>query len=136
VEKARTGKQQVIVLPPAIDESAADAKDQKIIRKEVVQAIAKQRARFDSALKKGYATVLDQYLQQVHGKLEASKDWEHVQCKQLLHELITKIERICVQFDDHKQEIFNLVQVLKTLFLCTQTDKEMVEEYSRDFKSL
>jgi hypothetical protein len=47
------GKQQVIVLPPLIDQAAADMEDQKIIRKEAVQAIAKQRARLDSALKKG-----------------------------------------------------------------------------------
>jgi len=41
-----------------------------------------------------------------------------------------------VGFDDHKQEIFNLVQALKTLFLYTQSDKETVEEYSHNFKSL
>jgi hypothetical protein len=39
-------------------------------------------------------------------------------------------------FDNHKQEIFNLVQVLKMLFLYTQTDTETVEEYSLKFKSL
>ena len=39
-------------------------------------------------------------------------------------------------FDDHKQEIFNLVQALKTLFLYTQCEKETVEEYSHNFKSL
>jgi hypothetical protein len=43
-EKVRRGKQQVIVLPPAIDQLAADIKDQKIIRKKAVQAIAKQKA--------------------------------------------------------------------------------------------
>jgi hypothetical protein len=80
--------------------------------------------------------VWDQCSQQVRDKLEASKDWECMQCKQLLHELITKIERICVGFDIHKQKIFNLVQVLKTLFLYLQTDKETVEEYSQIFKSL
>jgi len=31
-----------------------------------------------------------------------------------------------VGFNDHKQEIFNLVQSLKTLFLYTQSDKETV----------
>jgi hypothetical protein len=53
-----------------------------------------------------------------------------------LHNLITKIERICIRFDDHKQEIFNLVQALKTLFLHTQGERESVEEYSRNLKSL
>ncbi len=47
-----------------------------------------------------------------------------------------KVERICVGFDDHKQEVFNLVQALKTLFLYTQGEKEPVEEYGRNFKSL
>ena len=39
-------------------------------------------------------------------------------------------------FDDHKQEVFNLVQSLKTLFLYAQSDKETVEEYGRNFRSL
>ena len=47
-----------------------------------------------------------------------------------------KIEKICVGFDDHKQEVFNLVQSLKTLFLYTQSNKETVEEYGRNFRSL
>ncbi len=54
----------------------------------------------------------------------------------MLHKLITKIEQICVGFDDYKQEIFNLVQALKTLFLYTQGEKEGVDKYSRNFKSL
>ena len=65
----------------------------------------------------------------MRGKLEASNDWERTQREQSLHELISKIERICVGFDDHNQELFNLVQALKTLFLYTQTNKETVEEY-------
>jgi hypothetical protein len=36
----------------------------------------------------------------------------------------------------HKQEVFNLVQSLKTLFLYTQSDKETVEEYGCNFRSL
>ena len=39
-------------------------------------------------------------------------------------------------FVNHKQEVFNLVQSLKTLFLYTQSDKETVEEYGRNFRSL
>jgi hypothetical protein len=78
----------------------------------------------------------DQCLQQVCNKLEASNDWESVQFKQLLHKLITKIGRICVGFDDCKQEIINLVHMLKMLFLYTQTDEETVEEYLQSFKSL
>ena len=47
-----------------------------------------------------------------------------------------KVERICVSFNDHKQEVFNLVQALKLLFLYMQRLKETVEEYGRNFKSL
>ena len=64
------------------------------------------------------------------------KNWEAMQKEQSLHELILKVERICAAFDDHKQEVFNLVQAFKTLFLYTQGKKEMVEEYGRNFKSL
>ena len=92
--------------------------------------------KLDSVLKKGYATMWDQCPQEVRNKLEVSDDWERTQREQLLHDLIGKIKQICVGFDDHKQEIFNLVQALKTLFLYTQTDKETVEEYARNFKSL
>ncbi len=54
---------------------------------------------------------------------------------QSLHELIQKIERICVGFDAHKQEVFKLVQTLKTLFLYTQSNKEIVEQYSQNFRA-
>jgi hypothetical protein len=46
------------------------------------------------------------------------------------------MERVCVGFDDHKQEGFNLVQVLKMLFLYTQGEKDTVEEFSCNFQSL
>ena len=135
-ETVRTGKLQTIALPPPIDTTASNAKDQKIICKEAVRAIAKRKAKLDSALKKGFVTVWDQCSLEVHNKLEASNDWERTQREQSLHELISKIERICVGFDDHNQELFNLVQALKTLFLYTQTNKETAEEYMRNFKSL
>jgi hypothetical protein len=37
-------------------------------------------------------------------------------------------------FDDHKQEVFNLVQALRVLFLYTESEKEMVEEYGHKLK--
>jgi hypothetical protein len=95
-----------------------------------VKTIAKRRLKLSDALKKGYATVYNQCLQEVKDKLEATDDWEATpQRDQLLHELISKIERICVGFNNHKQEVFNLVQALKTLFLYSQSDKETVEQY-------
>ena len=119
-----------------VDPNSADADNQKIIQEEAVRAIAKRKAKLDNALKKGFATIYDQCSLEVRDKLEASDEWNRVQRDQSLHDLINKIERICVGFDDHKQEVFNLVQALKTLFLYTQTEKESVDEYARNFKSL
>jgi hypothetical protein len=125
-----------VQLPPAVDPNSADTDDQKIIREEAVRAIAKRKAKLDNALKKGFATVYNQCSLEVRDKLEASDEWNKVQREQSLHDLISKIDRICVGFDDHKQEVFNLVQALKTLFLYTQTEKESVDEYAHNFKSL
>jgi hypothetical protein len=135
-ETVRTGKKQVIALPLAVDESTADVEDQKIIRAEEVKTVAKRCLKFKDALKKGYATIYDQCSQEVKDKMEATDDWERIQREQSLHELIQKIERICIGFDDHKQEVFNLVQLLKMLFLHTQGEKEGVDQYARNFKSL
>ncbi len=35
-------------------------------------------------------------------------------------------------FDDHKQEVFNLLQALKMLFLYLQSNRETVEQYRRN----
>jgi hypothetical protein len=59
-----------------------------------------------------------------------------MQKEQSLHELTQKIERVCMGFDDHKQEVFNLVQALKTLFLYTQGEKDIMEEFGCNFQSL
>ena len=129
----RTGKKQIINLPPAVDESATDAEDQKIIRGEEVKTVAKRRLKLGDALKKGYATVYDQCSQEVRDKLESTDDWDKTQKEQSLEELIRKIERICIEFNDHLQEVFNIVQAMKTLHLYTQGEKESVEEYGRNF---
>jgi hypothetical protein len=49
--------------------------------------------------------------------------------------LLASVERICMGLDDHKQEIFNLVQALKTLFWYLQSKMESVKEYLQNFKS-
>jgi hypothetical protein len=85
------------------------------------------------SLKKGYMTMYNQCSQEVKDKLKGADDWVTTQKEQSLHNPINKIERICVGFDDHKQEVFNLVQALKTLFLYSQNDKETVEQYGRNF---
>jgi hypothetical protein len=132
----RTGREQMIPLPDAVDPNAPDAADLNIIRGKEAKTIAKRRLKLQDSLKKGYATVYDQCSQAVQDKLEATDGWDRTQRDQSLHKLIHKIERICVGFDDHKQEVFNLVQALKTLFLFTQGDKDTVAEYGRNFRSL
>ena len=79
--------------------------------------MAKRRITLNQDLKKLFATVYDLCYQEVREKLESSDEWETVLTNQSLHELILKIERICVSFDDHKQDVYNLVQAMKTLFL-------------------
>ena len=135
-ETIRTGTAQTIALPPAVDPNAVDRADLELIRVEVVKSVAKRRQKLEESLKKGYATVYDQCSQEVRDKLKATKNWETVQTDQPLHELIKRIEKICPGFDDHKQSVFNLVQSLKTLFLYSQTEKDSVEEYARNFRSL
>ncbi len=77
-----------------------------------------------------------QCLQEVKDKLKGAEGWATTQKEQSLHNLINKIEGICVGFDDHKQEVFNLVQVLKTLFIYSQNNKETVKQYGRNFHAL
>ncbi len=136
METVHTGKQQMIKLPPAVDPSAADKADLEIIRAKDVRSVAKRHQNLEELLKKGCTTAYDQCSQEVQDKLKTTKDWETVQKEQLLHNLIMKIKKICVGFDDHKQSVFNLVQSLKTLFLYTQAEKDSAEEYARNFRSL
>jgi hypothetical protein len=135
-ETIRTGTAQKIALPAAVDPNAPDKADLELIWVEVVKSVAKRQQKLEESLKKGYATIYDQCSQEVRDKLKATKDWETVQVTQLLDELIKRIERICVGFDDHKQLVFNLVQSLKTLFLYAQWEKDTIEEYTRNFWSL
>jgi len=80
--------------------------------------------------------VYDQCSQEVRDELNATRDWETPQATQSLDELIKRIKKICVGFDNRKQLVFNLVQSLKTQFLYTQSEKDTVEEYTRNFWSL
>ncbi len=136
VETVRTGKQQTIDLPPPIDGNDPDAEDLKIVHAEEVKSVVKHWLKLEELLKKGYTTVYSQCAEEVRDKLKSIDDWERIQKAQSLHELIAKIEKMCVEFDNHKLEVFNLVQSLKTLFLYMQSDKETVEEYGCNFRSL
>jgi hypothetical protein len=135
-ETMRTGKQQLIPLPPPIDPNVEDKADLEIIRAEDVKTIAKRQQKLQESLKKGYLTVYGQCSQVVRDKLKSTENWELMQKEQSLHDLISEVEKICVGFDNHKQEVFNLVQALRALFLYTQNKMDMVEEYGRNLKSL
>ncbi len=113
VETVRTGKQQMIDLPPPIDGNDPNADDLKIVCAEKVKSVAKRRLKLEESLKKRYATVYSQCAEEVRDKLKSSNDWERIQKAQSLHELIAKIEKVCVGFSDYKQEVFNLVQSVR-----------------------
>ncbi len=135
-EMVQTGKKQMIGLPAAVDENAPDKEDLNIIRNKEIKSVAKKQQKLGELLKKGFATVYEQYLREVKEKLKNAKNWEAIQREKCLHPLIQKIKRICVGFDDHKQDVFNLVQALKALFLYMQSEEDLVEEYGRNLKSL
>jgi hypothetical protein len=135
-ETIRMGMAQNILLPAAVDPNAPDKADLELIWVEVVKSVMKRQQKLEESLKKGYATVYDQSSQEVRDKLKVTKDWETVQATQSLDELIKRIKRICISFYNHKQSVFNLVQSLKSLFLYTQSEKDTVEEYARNFWSL
>ncbi len=98
-------------------------KIKKKLQEEANQGIEKRKAKLDCAMKKGYVTIRDQCSQEIHDKLEISNERDWIQWEQSLHNLIAKIERTCIGFNHHKQEIFNLMQALKTLFLYTQGER-------------
>jgi hypothetical protein len=78
-ETVRTGKKQLIALPPAVNENATNVDDQRIIRAEEVKMVAMRRLKLEDMLKKGYAMVYDQCSQEVKDKLEATNNWECIQ---------------------------------------------------------
>ena len=137
-ETIRTGMAQTIALPPPVDTNAPDKVDLEVICVKVVKSVAKRRQqqKLEESLKKGYATVYNQCSQEVRDKLKATRDSETLQAMQSLDELIKRMEKICVGFNNHKQSVFNLVQSLKMLFLYTQSEKDNLEEYARNFWSL
>jgi hypothetical protein len=128
-QTVQTRKQQTLSLPPPVDPNAPDKANLEIIQAEEVKSVAKRRQKLNAAPKKNFATVYDQCSQEVWDKLENLDNCEVMQRQQSLHELIQKIEHIYMGFNNHKQEVFNLMQSLKTLFLYTQGEKETAEKY-------
>jgi hypothetical protein len=135
-QMVRTGEKQIIELPVAVDPNSPTAADDELIRQKLVKAVGKRQMKLSESLMKRYATMYGQCYDGVKENFEASSDWQRIQDKQSLHKFIQKIERVCIGFDDHKQEVYNLVQSLKMLFLYTQNKKHTVKEYGRNFRSL
>jgi hypothetical protein len=69
-----TGKKQVIELLAAIDLNYLECAGKIIIRAKEVKAIAKRHLKLKYSLKKGYATVYNQCLQEVQDKLKSTDD--------------------------------------------------------------
>jgi hypothetical protein len=64
-ETVCTGRKQVIDLPSAINPNNPELEDKKIIQAEEVRTITKRRLKLEDSLKKGYAMVYNQCLQEV-----------------------------------------------------------------------
>ncbi len=84
----------MIELTAVVDKNAPDAADLAVIKIEEVKTVAKRRQKLEESLKKGFATVYEQCLQDVKEKLESMEDCEATLKNQLLHDLIQKIKRI------------------------------------------
>ena len=65
----------MIELPLVVDKNAPNAADLLVIRTEEVMSMAKRQQKLEELLKKGFATVYKQCLQDVKEKLESSKTW-------------------------------------------------------------
>jgi hypothetical protein len=73
-ETVRSGREQTIALPDAVDPNAPDASNLTIIKAKEEKMIAKKRLKLQDSLKKGYVAVYDQCSQEVRDKLEATDD--------------------------------------------------------------
>jgi hypothetical protein len=91
-ERVCTGQRQVIELSPAVDKSTPNMADLSVIRTEEDKSVAKRQQKLEELLKKGFATVYKQCVQDVKKKLESTKTWEGTLNNQSPLELIQKIE--------------------------------------------
>jgi hypothetical protein len=132
-ETDRTGKNRRSTFPLPLTRAHLTLMIKDYLRRRG-QEDCKEKAKIRGVPEEGVRHHIQSMLAGSQG--QAGGDQRLTQRDQSLHKLISKIERICVGFDYHKQEVFNLVQALKTLFLYSQSDKETVEEYSRNFRSL
>ena len=101
----KSGIQQIIPLPPPLLPVIAPAvqdEDNVMLRSITVKTVRKQCIQLEKDLKRVYAVVFEQCLQDVKDKLATTEGWETVEATQSLHALINKIEKNCVGFDNHR----------------------------------
>jgi len=71
----------------------------------------------------------------VKSRIKTGDDWDRIDCNQSVQGLIKAIQKIYVGHDDTNQDMCNVVQVCKNMFLFRQDDGTSTEDYVRDFKS-
>ena len=75
----RTGVLQTIDLSLPVPANNPDSDDLIIVKEEVVRVVTKRRITLNQDLKKGFATLYDQFSQEMRDKLESSDGLETVQ---------------------------------------------------------
>ena len=83
----------------------------------MMAAIGKRVVKLQGDVKKGFAIVYDQCSEAVKSRLETTENWETIEDDQSLHLLIKAIQKICVGHDDTNQDMYNVVQACKNMFL-------------------
>jgi hypothetical protein len=135
----KTGEVQTIPRPPAVpnttEEEKAAERDENILRDAMMTAIGKRTIKLQGDIKKGLTIVYDQCSEAVISRIETSKNLEQIEDNQSLHLLIRAIQKICVGHDDTNQDMHNVVQACKNMFLFRQNDDASTEDYVKDFKS-
>jgi len=97
--------------------------------------IGKRIAKLDNNMKKGFAILYDQCSDAVKTRLETVDGWDRIDCDQSVYDLVKAIQKICVGHDDTNQDMYNVVQACKNMFLFRQSDEALTKDYLRDFKS-
>ena len=79
--------------------------------------IRKRIAKLNNDIKKGFAILYDQCSKAVKIRLETVDEWDRIDCDQSVHDLVKAIQKICVSHDDTNQDMYNVVQACKNMFL-------------------
>ena len=98
-------------------------------------AIGKRTVKLNGNLKKGFAIIYDECSKAVKFRLKTADNWDTIKDDQSLHLLIKAIQKICVDHNDTNQDMYNVVQACKHMFLFQQDNDTPTEDYIRDFKS-